>query len=185
MSPYKPRESVFPQEPNNLLATFSYLLPQQGHSLDIACGNGQDSLFLARRGLKVMAVDRSHEALMRGRNYSTHSNLRVAFVQSDLAFFSVPPEAFCVIICFKYRDPALYAVLRAALQPGGLLFYETYTYEHRRFGTRPQNPDHLLQSRELLRAFGDWRVIFYREEWLSKGMASLVARKPLRVSVPL
>jgi tellurite methyltransferase len=167
-----------PEEPAELLVAFRPLLPSRGLALDAACGEGRNSLFLARRGLRVVSVDWSREALERGRETAVQSSLSICFVQGDLTCFHFPEHSFCVIICFKYRDPALYPRLRAWLSPGGLLILQTYTWEHRRFGGRPQNPLHLLARGELLDAFGDWQVIFYREEWIRKGMASLVARKP-------
>jgi tellurite methyltransferase len=169
-----------PEEPAELLVAFRLLLPFRGLALDVACGEGRNSLFLARQGLSAVAVDRSREALKRGREAVVQENLPTAFVQADLTCLGFPEQSFCVIVCFKYRDPALYPRLRAWLSPGGLLIYQTYTWEHRRFGRRPQSPVHLLARGELLDAFGDWQVIFYGEEWIRKGVASLVARKPQR-----
>ena len=105
--------------------------------------------------------------------------LKASFVRGDLARFTLPANAFSVVICFKYRNHEFYPSIRAALRPGGLLIYETYTCEHASYGLKPRNPEHLLERNELLRAFGDWEIIFYREVWIGRGTASLVARKPL------
>jgi len=158
---------------------FSGILPRSGLALDLACGNCQDTIFLARRGLTAIGIDRSGQALTEGTHIARTSNLKASFVQADLTGFHIPSGKFVVIICFRYRDPNLYPSIRTALKPGGLLIYETYTLEHLRFGRKPQNPAHLLERNELLRAFGDWEIVFYRETWTSRGMASIVARKPL------
>jgi len=148
----------------------------------VACGYGQNTRFLARQGLSAVGIDRSWKALAAGSEVVTRSNLNVTYVQADLTLFSLPPSAFSAIICFKYRDPDWYPSLRAALLPGGILIYQTYTLEHLQYGLRPRDPAHLLERDELLRPFGDWEVIFYREVWVGCGMASLVARKPFSVA---
>jgi tellurite methyltransferase len=169
-------------QPSALLVRFGKLLPRNGLALDIACGYGQNTLYLARHGLTPTGIDLRLEALATGREAAGRANLRVSFVQADLTRFSLPHNAFSVVICFKYRNPQLYPTLRAALRPGGLLVYETYTIEHLKFGRKPLNPAHLLGRDELRHAFSDWEIIFYREVWAGRGLASLVARKPFPAS---
>lgn len=178
MSPEGQNGKCVPTEPSALLERFCSFLPQTGLALDIACGYGQNTRFLSRQGLTAIGIDRSWKALAAGREVAAHSNLKVAYVRADLTLFTLPANTFSVIICFKYRDPNLYSSLRAALLPGGLLIYETYTDEHLQSGLRPRDPAHLLERDELLRAFGDWEIVFYREVWIGRGVASLVARKP-------
>ncbi len=165
-------------EPSELLTAFSSLLPERGRALDLACGGGRHSVFLAQHGLSVTGVDASDEALRQARELARQKNVRVDFVQADLERFALPRATFDVVACFYYRDPNLYAPLGEALVPGGLLFYETYTLEQLRFDSGPRNPAHLLEPGELRAAFRRWQVIFYREQWRQKGLASLIARKP-------
>ena len=165
-------------EPARLLAEFSRLLPFGGLALDIACGAGRHGIYLAERGLRVVGVDSSWQGLARGRELASRKELTISWVQADLGKFALAPAAFDVILCFYYRDQNIYGQIRQALRPGGLLIYETYTLDQLKFATGPRNPAHLLEPAELLRAFGDWDVILYRETWRERGLASLVARKP-------
>jgi len=165
-------------EPSALLVRFSAYLPPAGLALDLACGYGRNTLYLARQGLIATGIDRSRESLEAGREAAVRANLGASFVQADLTRFALPANAFSVVICFRYRDGCWYPSIRAALRPGGLLVFETYTLEHRKYGHKPLDPAHLLRRHELLQAFGDWEIIFYREVWMRRGTASLVARKP-------
>jgi SAM-dependent methyltransferase len=165
-------------EPSSLLAEFTGLLPSGGLALDIACGAGRHGIYLAERGLRVVGVDSSWQGLARGRELASRKELTISWVQADLGKFALPTAAFDVILCFYYRDPKIYGQIRQALRPGGLLIYETYTLDQLRFATGPRNPAHLLEPAEVLRAFGDWDVILYRETWRERGLASIVARKP-------
>jgi hypothetical protein len=58
-----------------------------------------------------------------------------------------------------------------------LLVFKTYTREQLKLGGGPSHPMHLLEPNELLRAFGDMRVLHYRETVKDKAVAELVARK--------
>jgi tellurite methyltransferase len=165
-------------EPGDLLVGFSALLPSGGRALDLACGGGRNALYLAQCGLRVVGVERSWKALEQGRELAHQKNLPVDWVQADLENFAIPRAAFDVVVCFYYRDPGLYAKIRQALRSGGLLFYETFTRDQLRLASGPRHPAHLLGPGELLEAFGDWDVIFYRETWIECGAAALVARKP-------
>lgn len=173
------RRFPLPTEPSAVLVTFSACLPTKGLALDLACGGGRNSIFLAEQGLRVVGIDRSWEALQQGRELARRHPCSVSWVQADLETFPLPGNEFDVVTCFYYRDPRLYPPVGRALRPGGLLFYETFTAEQLRFNAGPRNPAHLLEPGELLTAFGDWEVIFYHERWLERGIAALVARKPL------
>lgn len=164
-------------EPSELLAELCGILPTSGRALDLACGGGRNSVYLAERGLRVTAVDGSLTALRQGRELAREKNVRVAWVQADLERFPLPSAAFDVAIVFYYRDPALYPRLRETLRPRGLLIYQTFTQEQLKFDCGPRNPAHLLEKGELLEAFPSWDVIYYRETSAERGVASLVARK--------
>jgi len=179
VSPNRQSGKCAPRDPSTLLVRFSAFLPHEGPALDLACGYGRNTLYLARQGLAAIGVDRSMESLVAAREKAFRSGLQTSFLQADLTRFALPVNAFSVVICFKYRNREFYPSIRAALRPGGLLIYETYTREHASFGLKPRNPEHLLERNELYRAFGDWEIIFYREVWMGRGNASLVARRPL------
>jgi tellurite methyltransferase len=165
-------------EPSEILVEFADILPRSGRALDLACGGGRNTVFLAQRNLQAVGIDRSREALAQGGELARQKKVHVEWIQADLETFALPPAAYDVIACTFYRDPKLYSAIRESLCPGGLLFYETFSLEQLRFKTGPRNPAHLLQPSELLHAFGDWDVLFYHETWIDRGVAALVARKP-------
>lgn len=70
--------------------------------------------------------------------------------------------------------------MKAALKPGGMIIYETYTTENRERGFKgPKEEEYLLQPNELLRLFEDLKIVYYRELVLDnkKAIASLIAKK--------
>ncbi len=99
-------------------------LPASGRALDVACGRGGQTVWLARRGLSVIALDVSPVAVEATvRLASEHAvgqtvDARVADLDDGL-----PPGLgrFDVIVCQRYRQPDLVADLAEALTPGGRL----------------------------------------------------------------
>jgi len=125
-----------------------------------------------------VGVDRAWQGLRRAKELATQAGVAVSWIQADLKQFHLSSDAFDLIVCSYYRDPALYPSIRTALRPGGTLVYQTFTCDQLHFAKGPRNPAHLLEPGELLNAFVDWNLIFYREAWSDRGEAALVARKP-------
>ncbi|MHC1557523.1 class I SAM-dependent methyltransferase [Actinomycetospora sp. C-140] len=156
------------------------LVPTAGRALDLACGRGQVAVWLARRGLDVDAVDVSPVALEAGRAEAPDvhwiaadldDGLPVAVTRlrrgSSAALRAAGP--YDIVVCQRFRDPALYPALVDALAPGGLLVISVLSEVGDTGGPFRAAPG------ELLAAFGHLDVIDHDE---GLGRASLVARTP-------
>jgi len=73
-------------------------LPPAGSILDVWCGTGRHSIELARRGYSVTGLDLSREMLSRAAASAEAAGVRVDFVRSDAARFSLP-ERYDGAIC--------------------------------------------------------------------------------------
>jgi SAM-dependent methyltransferase len=166
-------------EPDPFLLSLSdclTLLPAGAEAWDLACGSGRHAAWLAGRGYHVTAIDSSAEVLSRTRERSA----AVRYLQVDLEAPEVDlGRDACDLICvFYFLHRPLFPAIRAALRPGGLLIYKTYTTDQLRYPGRPRNPLHLLQPNELLGLVEGFRVLRYEEVWEGKGTAAIVAQKP-------
>ncbi|MGD8530100.1 MAG: methyltransferase domain-containing protein [Syntrophobacterales bacterium] len=154
-----------------------------GPVLDLACGKGDNGIFLAQRGCQVTCCDISSESLGQAEKLAEANNARVDSWQVDLETDGVnplPSDEYGAILVFRYLHRPLLECIKKALKNGGLLVYETFTVEQTRFG-KPRNPDFLLNPGELLQTFEDWEVIHYFEgvrENPSRAVAEIVCRKP-------
>ncbi|MCU0971793.1 MAG: class I SAM-dependent methyltransferase, partial [Gammaproteobacteria bacterium] len=98
--------------------------------VDLACGRGANALWLARHTrLAVQAWDFSAVAIARLRNEAEARSLRVDAQVRDVLAEPPPAAAFDVIVVGYFLERALFPPLQAALRPGGLLFYQTFTRE--------------------------------------------------------
>jgi len=171
--------------PNPLLVRFSSLLQDEnleGPVLDLACGRGENGLFLASLGLAVILADRSVEALEAALGQAEERGLAVRFWEVDLESGENPldEEHYRAILVFRYLHRPLIPCIRKGIREGGILIYETFTVEQPKYG-HPYNPDYLLQPRELADWFEDWEIIHYFEGLMEaprRAVAQIVCRKP-------
>ena len=167
------------REPHPLLVGF---ISQQrltgGRALDVACGVGQNAIWLAQRGFAVDAVDVSPVALAHARHAAARASVTVNFAQADLDEWTPPVLAYDLIMGFRYLNRKLWPRLQAALRPGGWLLYQT-------FNLRKLTPDadcppeYLLDIGELPRTFTGWVILESGDDGGSSHDQSwIVCRKP-------
>ncbi|HEX7474881.1 MAG TPA: methyltransferase domain-containing protein [Dehalococcoidales bacterium] len=169
---------IFDHEPAKFLVENAGLLPK-GRVLDIAMGEGRNAVYLAKLGFEVEGVDISAEAVEAAHAWALENKVSIGIQTADLEKdYQIAPAAYGAIICFYYLQRSLIPQIKAGLQKGGVIIYETFIIDQRQFG-HPRNPDFLLDYNELLNYFRDFRCLRYREGIIEPGkaVASLVAQK--------
>ena len=134
----------------------------RGRALDIACGQGRNSLYLAERGFEVVAMDISAVALNEARKRAELKQLRIDWRQADLEAVRFDEAAYDLIVNFNYLQRSLIPHIKRAIRSGGHVVFETYLIDQIAIG-HPKNPDYLLRHNELLEHFREFRILCYRE----------------------
>jgi tellurite methyltransferase len=179
-----------PADPASIVSEWLPLLPT-GHALDLACGTGRHALLLAGRGQSVTAVDwsgtaldilesRAGQAKLHVSRADTatlaHSRTRgIRLIQANLEDLQLPEASFSLVLCLQYLQRSLFSQMARALEPGGMLLFETFTQAQLNYSAGPRNPAYLLEPGELRTSFPELHVLFYRELKAGQGIASLVA----------
>lgn len=160
-----------PVGPPAAFASYAKLFPSSGQALDLACGQGGASVWLALRGLDVLGVDVSLLAIERARELSLDNGVgaRCRFEVADLDDGLPPGPPAAVIVCHKFRDRRLDAAIVERLAPGGLLAVSALS----EVGARP-GPFRVTAG-ELPRAFGALEQVAGGE---GDGEAWLLGRAP-------
>ena len=180
------RETLTGQPPAAVLSAHLHLLPATGTALDLACGLGGNALLLARQGLATWAWDISPIAMARLDESARQSGIAIQTEVRDVVSRPPEPAGFDVIVVSRFLERSLAPALQAALRPGGLLFYQTFTKlrtgEEDGNDKGPRHPDFLLDDNELLRLFAPLRVRFYREESLLGDTAQGVRNEAMLIA---
>jgi SAM-dependent methyltransferase len=175
-------EQWLAKSPRQLLEAYAHMLPSNGLALDAACGVGVNALFLARRGLHVVALDISEVGLRLAKVQAQALGLPLSAAVYDLAHPWLPEEHFDVITNFHFLERATLPVFNRSLKPGGILLFETFVKTE----TSPDKPGYYLEPGELPAAYVGFEIIYQgrsrllddRDE-LVRLTEQLVARKPV------
>jgi len=131
-------------------------------ALDIASGEGRNSIFLAQHGFRVTALDISDVGIAKGIRRAEEAGVKVEFRLADLDGYRIE-ERFDLIINFNFLLRALIPQEVGALTPGGLLVFDTILESPELLASH--NPDYLLRRGELRRIFEayDGEILFDEE----------------------
>jgi SAM-dependent methyltransferase len=165
--------------PARWLTDHEHLFLPCGLALDVACGRGRNALWLAARGWPTHAVDRDADAIAALGAEAARRALPLDASVLDLenGHETFPAPAYDVIVVVHYLHRPLFPALLAALRPGGVLVYETFTVAQARRG-KPTNPEFLLQPGELVRLVAPLEVVDAREGVFDdRDVSSVVARR--------
>jgi len=161
---------LFGTAPNTFLKNQAHLLKKGEKALTIADGEGRNGVFLAEQGLDVLSIDFSPVAQEKARKLAAERGVTLKVEQVDILNWDWPVEAFDVVVgvFFQFAGPEgrakIFAGIKKALKPGGLLLLEGYGPKQLEYKTG--GPPHLenLYTRELLeKAFADFSSIEVRE----------------------
>lgn len=127
---YRSGERGKEEEPTILLVeTAANLTP--GAAIDLACGTGRNALYLAEKGWDVTALDGSKRAIELVNLRAAARSLTVRSMVADLtaADFMMPQDSFDLIVIAFYLQRDLFAKVKAAVRPGGLVLAIAHTPE--------------------------------------------------------
>jgi len=143
------------------------LLPQ-GQALDIACGRGRNTLYLASHGFTVDAVDRDEQALAdlkaaAAQHGLTTVTVRAMELEDTARPPAIPTAGYDVILGFFYLHRPIFPALCRALKPGGVLVYETFLVDNHLRRQHPRRREFCLEHNELLDLAHGLRILRYDE----------------------
>ncbi len=147
--------------PEPFAAEMLPLLPR-GLALDVAAGTGRHSIWLARAGFTVDAIDFSFAAMLKLSAAAASEALPVRALVADLDCCPLPRERYDTILNISFLDRRLIGSLKAALKIGGALLFDTFLIDQAGIG-HPRNPDFLLGHYELRAMLEGLEIIRYRE----------------------
>ncbi|HET6305485.1 MAG TPA: methyltransferase domain-containing protein [Myxococcota bacterium] len=157
----------------------------RGVVCDLATGRGRHALAAAGLGARVVAIDRSREALRELAARAASHALAVSALRADLETpHGIPlrPGSCGAILVFRFLFRPLARAIVECLAPGGLLLYETFTLQQREAPYGPKNPAFLLEPGELAALFAGLEILSSSEGWTAgprpEALARLAARKP-------
>ena len=130
---YQSTPEVFGSEPNTILVEHAELIELSTTALDIGCGQGRNTLFLARRKIRVHALDSSIEAVRAVEVAAELEGLPIRTIHGGFEDLEPEPYGYGAIMVFglipdlkREQVTALAASIEKALAPNGSLFITAF-----------------------------------------------------------
>lgn len=151
--------------PSAWIGRFAPLIPSGGTVLDLACGRGRHAGLLLDFGYRVLAVDKATAAIRERLGGRPGLEIVEADLEDAGPVFAnggvLEGRSFAGIVVSNYLHRPLLNALVAAIEPDGVLIYETFGRGNEAF-SKPRNPDHLLNPEELIElCHGRLRIVAY------------------------
>lgn len=151
-----------------------------GRVLDYACGSGRHTIYLAKQGFQVLAIDRDSDSLaqIKETQAQKYPDLTIDTLNLDLESANwnlTELGAFDGIVVTNYLYRPHLMKLPDLLKPDGVLIYETFALGNEAFG-KPSNPDFLLKPNELLNLAERMRILAYEDRVVSSPKMACIQR---------
>ena len=164
--------------PSQWLADHANLLDGRGKALDIAMGEGRNTLFAASLGYESWGVDVSDIGVSRAQSLAREKKLTIHTQIADLDHFKIDENSYDLIICFYFLNRHLFEGIRKGLKSGGILVFKTFTVDYLKYSSFKR--EWVLEKNELREAFSELKILDYQEVDEPENeiaTAALVARK--------
>lgn len=154
-------------------------------ALDLGCGEGRYSLFMAKKGCNMLAVDRSSAGIEKLKKMAEIHQLPISAEVIDIKDFVFEKDKFDIIIaatildhlCRELRHKTINGI-KKALKPEGTLYANVFTVSDAGYITRltaaseinsanisdtAECMEYYFKSNELKSHFNDFNILHYYE----------------------
>jgi len=162
-------------QPASVVTEFSKICDKGSsnlNGLDVACGAGRDSVYLAGKGWNMTSVDYSQTALDKLNSLANNNKVIVKALLIDLeknyAELEKTNLKFDVILFVRYLHRPMLDKIKTLIEKNGYIVYQTFLEGSEKFGS-PKNPRFLLKHGELAEVFSDFDILLDDVEYLDDG----------------
>lgn len=154
--------------PSHEIVELIAALPPGGKTLDLGCGEGRNTLFLAGRGFDTTAIDRSEAGIEKLRHVAAQAGLKVSGLVADIVNVELV-ETYDLVMAhgvlyylsnMEWRD--LLQQVKERTRPGGANAYSVFIFNDeypRPSEFKSARYTHSLAPGELRDFYSDWEIL--------------------------
>jgi len=131
---YKKEAFYWSLNPSPSLKRVLSYAPKEGVALDIGAGEGRNSIFLAKKGFHVVAVDKIPEGLEKLENFAKKQNLSIETHVLDIENFHFPSQKYSLVLSVAALDFMRFSSFRNiikkvedSLLPQGVVYLSVFS----------------------------------------------------------
>jgi len=159
----KTKGAYWRSKPGKRLIYFENLLKRNSKILDLGCGTGGATLYLAKRGHKVTAIDISETGVSKLNHYAKKQKLKIKTLVSDMEDYKIKEKYDAIIALFsihflpKNKAYRLIKNMKNKTKQNGFNFIGVF-----RKGKENKNK-YKFDNGELSKIYSDWKITSYKE----------------------
>lgn len=167
-------KNVWGNQPNELLKKIYKRLNAGANFLDLGCGQGRDALFMALKGFKVTAIDRSQEGIKKIKEFIQAKKLSPVNINlfcEDIRNFNIEKNKYNLINAFNSlqfipKKDALKIIgnIKSSVKNNGYIIISCFTTSDPLYKKRNNHTHCFFKPQELKKIFSDFNIIKYKEE---------------------
>jgi 2-polyprenyl-3-methyl-5-hydroxy-6-metoxy-1,4-benzoquinol methylase len=152
---YSEDEYLFGTIPNSFLAEHFKSIPK-GDVLCLADGEGRNSVFLAKQGYHVTAVDMSIIGINKAKKLAEENEVSIDFIHSNIKDYPIAENRWHGIVSIFFHIPVelreyLHRCVVNGLKNNGVFLLEAYTPNQLKHGTGGPSVVEILMTKEPLK----------------------------------
>jgi len=183
---YKENNSNYDPQPDRGLLEVIKLAPK-GAVLDLGAGEGRNSIFLAKKGFKVEAIDRAREELAKCKEYAKQYKLPIKTGVVDIRKFNFLKNRYALILGITTLDflklsetKQIVSRIKDSLKKDGIFYLAVFSTRDPSFKIskkagfkiiekntfyfpRIKSARHYFQKKELFSILKDFEIIKFEE----------------------
>jgi len=169
---YKNDKIVWGREPEALIKKALNFLEKGATGLDLGCGQGKDSLFLAKKGFKITAIDLSKEAIEQIQaKIKKNKKLHIETICKNINDYKIEENKYDFIIgidIFQFLTDKkivnLIKDIKNKLKNNGLIIISSFTIKDPSYKkSNKKNIKYYFKPKEITNYFKDFEIIYYFE----------------------
>lgn len=143
---------------------------KRGLVLDIGCGQGKETIYLANKGFDVVALDSSSVAIDQIKEIIKKNKLKnIRAVNSDIIDFEIKKNAYDLILCFnvlyfleKSTARRIVKKIQEGMKKGGIIAMSLFTV-HDTFYNEQKKHRFYVETNEVRGLFENFEILDYFE----------------------
>jgi len=193
---YSQKEFYWGIKPHKLVIESIKYLPPSTKVLDLGCGEGKNSFYLAKKGFDVSSIDISEVGIKKLQDFAKKEKLKIKAEVCGANSFLDVCEEFDAIFCMnvlQFIDQknivSIINKINSKTKSKGLNVVASFVAEtEKQKQIVMSRGRYLFDEGELKKIYKDWKILFYEEklgDWETHGelrhrhfKVKLIAQKP-------
>ena len=162
--------------PDDFLLESQRFIPTNGKVLDLACGIGRNSVYLAKKKYNVDALDGSSVAISFLKEECVRENLTINILLEDVELYKLPSDYYDIIIVARFHKMDYISEIVRSCKSGGIIIYAIFN-KLRLIEIDDYDNNSVIRHGELSKLFPEQEILYTNDKPLMTDSLTYIVLK--------